>query len=111
MIHKQLERLIPYISEEAITYPLWEEGNYIPFLNLDIVSEKYPNVEQSICEDVYAKGYDFDSETYRGITRLRICPSFEYNEDGGFDYVKEDWSIEEMIDIVANILNKENETN
>jgi len=107
MIHKQLERLIPYISEEAITYPLWEEGAYIPFLNLDIVNEKYPNVEQGICEEAYAKGYDFDSETYGGITRLRIFPSFEYSEGGGFDYAKEDWSIEEMIDIVAKALNND----
>lgn len=32
MIHKKIEKLIPYISEEFITYPLLGEGKYIPFL-------------------------------------------------------------------------------
>ena len=32
MIHKKIEKLIPFISEEFITYPLWEEGKYIPFI-------------------------------------------------------------------------------
>ena len=32
MIHQKIEKLIPFISEEFITYPLWKEGKYIPFL-------------------------------------------------------------------------------
>ena len=31
-LHEKIEKLIPFISEEFITYPLWEEGKYIPFL-------------------------------------------------------------------------------
>ena len=33
MIHKKIDKLIPYLSENFLTYPLWEEGNYIPFVN------------------------------------------------------------------------------
>ena len=32
MIHQKIEKLIPFISEEFITFPLCEEGKYIPFL-------------------------------------------------------------------------------
>ena len=34
MIHKQFEKLIPYVSENFITYRLWEEGKYFPFINI-----------------------------------------------------------------------------
>jgi hypothetical protein len=33
MIQKQIDKLIPYLNENFITYPLWEEGKYIPFVN------------------------------------------------------------------------------
>ena len=33
MIHKKIEKLIPFLNENFITYPLWEEGKYIPFIN------------------------------------------------------------------------------
>ena len=32
MIHQKIDKLIPYLSENFITYPLWEEVKYIPFL-------------------------------------------------------------------------------
>ena len=32
MIQEKINKLIPFISENFITYPLWEEGKYIPFL-------------------------------------------------------------------------------
>jgi hypothetical protein len=107
MIHKQLERLIPYISEEAITYPLWEEGNYTPFLNLDIVTEKLLELESSLEEEVNSKGYEFQTEREGRIFKISICPDFEYNDEGSFDYMVEGWSIEEMIDIVAKVLNND----
>jgi hypothetical protein len=107
MIHKQLERLIPYISEEAITYPLWEEGNYTPFLNLDIVTEKLLELERSLQEKVNLKGYEFQIEREGRIFKISIYPDFEYNDEGSFDYMVEGWSIEEMIDIVAKVLNND----
>ena len=36
-LHQKIEKLIPFISEEFITYPLWEEGKYIPFLKDELV--------------------------------------------------------------------------
>ena len=32
MIHKKIEKLIPSLNENFITYPFWEEGKYIPFV-------------------------------------------------------------------------------
>ena len=31
-LYKQIEKIIPYIDENFITFPLWEEGLYIPFV-------------------------------------------------------------------------------
>ena len=32
-IHENLSKLIPFIGDDVISYPLWEEGRYIPSLN------------------------------------------------------------------------------
>ena len=34
MLHKKLEKLIPHLTDNVISYDLWEEGHYnIPFVH------------------------------------------------------------------------------
>ena len=34
MLQTKIDKLFPFISENFITYPLWEEGNYTPHINV-----------------------------------------------------------------------------
>ena len=65
MIHIQINRLIPFVKENFITYPLWEEGKYIPFVNF---WQKVESKEQILSLDkklkavFQAKGYNVQLE-------------------------------------------------
>jgi len=104
MINEQFDKLIPYVSENFITYPLFEEGKYIPFLNFWHIP-KDDNV-------VYDRLQDFDNPHYEilvhdteySIKECQIYPKF-IDIDYGYTFEKEDWSIEEMVEIVIKLLN------
>ncbi len=105
MINEEFNKLIPYVSENFITYPLFEEGKYIPFLNFWHIP-KDDNV-------VYDRLQDFDNPHYEilvhdteySIKECQIYPKFIETDEGGYEFVKDDWSIEEMIEIIVKILN------
>lgn len=110
MIHKQFEKLIPYVSENFITYRLWEEGKYFPFINIWQKAEtknkctRLSNKVKKIFENSgYMYGFE-DKYHPSVIHHMFIYPDFYENEDGGYEYVKEDWSIEEMIELALKIV-------
>lgn len=110
MIHQKIEKLIPYLSENFVTYPLWEEGKYIPFVNFWQKSDTdmdFLEMEGRIKEIFNNTGYSVDysdnnfSDT---IHEYYVYPEFTDLENGGYDFVKKDWSIEEMLDLLGSVL-------
>jgi hypothetical protein len=102
MINKQFNKLIPYVSENFITYPLWEEGKYIPFVNFWCIDEKV----KSKIKKFKSKNYTIEKgDTSYSTTFYQIYPNFEDSEELGYIFTKDDWSIEEMIKIIIKLLN------
>lgn len=115
MLHQKIEKLIPYFSENFITYPLWEEGLYIPFVNFWQKCESDQELKQlhERLDDVFERsGYDFfmeyDDESVfsNKIRNFSIHPEFNQLDYGVYQFVKKDWSIEEMLDLLLSALNK-----
>jgi hypothetical protein len=110
LIHKKIEKLIPYISENFITYPLWEEGKYIPFVNFwqkveteeefEVLGKKIEIVFENSGYVVHYSDWNF-SDT---IHNYEIYPDFEDKDDGSYEFVNKDWSIEEMIDLLSALI-------
>lgn len=106
-LHEKLQKLIPYVGENIISYPLWEEGVYIPQLNFWQVIESSDGVGRlvSCLTKIFnGSGYEFDYYNRYAKTRvtsveITIIPKWEYTDDGGYETRKPDWSIEEMIDL------------
>lgn len=113
MLQEKINKLIPYISENFITYPLWEEGKYIPFVNFWQKEEKVLGCEvmcHQLNKILNSSGYDFVTEDRFESSRIidfSIYPDFNETEDGGYDFVKKDWSIEEMITLIEKFLEKQ----
>jgi len=109
MIQEKINKLIPYISENFISYPLWEEGNYIPVISFwailkDDLTAAVNNTDW-MYEGIKNKGY----ELLHGNTgyEYTISPIWDYCDGGDSDVFKvenENWSIEEMIDIITEFL-------
>ena len=103
MINEQFNKLIPYVSENFITYPLWEEGKYIPFINFWFIRDNKR-------KDLNWKCYNHNDyivevlDTENSIKQYCISPKFE-DIDNGYVFNKKDWSIEEMIKIIIKLLN------
>lgn len=112
MIHENINNLIPFISENFITFPLWEEGKYIPFINFWIIPKNEDEakiIEEEIKTISNNSGYIIESEYKISkciVNYLQISPSFTETEDGGYEFNNNQWSIEEMLTILQNILNK-----
>lgn len=111
MIQENINKLIPFISENFITYPLWEEGKYIPFVNFWQKAETVSKCNQldkrlrTLDTDTgYCIGIE-DKQHSSVIHRCFIYPEFIETDDGGYEFVKKDWSIEEMISMLEVFLN------
>ena len=114
-IHESINELIPFISENFITYPLWEEGKYIPFVNFwqtarnsdegKILHERIKKLDSNLdyCVELNL------NESGKTCIVYSIYPDFAETEDGGYEFINPDWSIEEMISLVKEFLNSKNE--
>lgn len=107
MIHKKIEKLIPFLNENFITYPLWEEGKYIPFVNfwikIDLEGEEqeFDFKCKEIFEDTgYIVSYN-DTNYSNTILQYSVFPNFNDLDNGSYEFVKKDWSIEEMLELLA----------
>lgn len=110
MIHKKIEKLIPFLNENFITYPLCEEGKYIPFVNFwqkadaDMDSlEKEGRIMEVFKDTCYQIEYS-DNKYSDTIHEFKVYPNFTYLENGGYDFYKKDWSIEEILDLLITAL-------
>jgi hypothetical protein len=108
MIHRKIEKLIPFIEEEFITYPLWEEGKFVPFVNFWQKLENPKDVKdfELKLSGIKKLGYEFDkSTTHRfKIYNYEIYPNFEEREDGSVEFENKKWSIEEMVELLVSIV-------
>jgi hypothetical protein len=105
MIYEKLNRLIPFVEEHVISYPLWEEGKYIPFLQLWRRGEtetKRKSIQSKLKK--LRKFTSYEAEVRHvsmpsGIIHYHIYPKFTESVDGGYEFMNKDWSIEEMLDL------------
>ena len=110
MLHQKIEKLIPFISEEFITYPLWEEGKYIPFLKCwqkaDSENE-YTSFSNRLNKHFEKSGYEisFILQEHRSVIHeFYIYPKYKELKNGSCKFNKPDWSIEEMLELLATVL-------
>lgn len=99
----KFEDLIPFVSENFITVPLWEEGDYTPYINfwLDKVKfkERFKHIDFN--SDSPQKVSQFsDTELYVDnvgdvMVDLQLCIPGEYD-------------IQKLIDKAGEIINKTN---
>ena len=110
MLHQKIEKLIPFISEEFITYLLWEEGKYIPFLKCWQKADnenKFSRLSNRLKKHFEKSGYEisFVPQEHRSVIHeFYIYPKYKELENGSYKFNKTDWSIEEMLDMLANVL-------
>jgi len=110
MIHQKVEKLIPFISEEFISYPLWVEGKYIPFLKCWKKAEthdEYVALVKNINNHFKKSGYTIefiDKYDRSVIHEFYVYPSFKELKNGSYKFIKEYWSIEEMLDLLELVL-------
>lgn len=110
MIHESIEKLIPHVSEDFITYPLLEEGLYIPFVNFWQVADsdtKFQKLKDQIVKFNLEIGYTIELKKgvkNQVIHKCFVYPTFKYKKSGGYEFIKEKWSIEEMIQLVENFI-------
>mgnify|MGYP003584314007 CR=1 FL=1 len=109
-LHYKIEKLIPFISEEFITYPLWEEGKYIPFLKCwqkADTKNKCTQLLNRLNKRFEKTGYEIsfiDKEHRSVINEFYLYPKFKELKNGSYKFVKKDWSIEEMLDLLVSVL-------
>ena len=106
MIQEKINKLIPFISENFITYPLWEEGKYIPFLKCwqkADTENRCTRLSNKLNKHFEKTGYkiSFIGKEHRSVIHeFYIYPKFKELKNGSYKFVKKDWSIEEMIDLL-----------
>lgn len=108
MIHEKIEKLIPFIEEEFITYPLWEEGKYVPFVNFWQKFESRKDISEFRIKlsKIKELGYDFEEiVTHKfKIYTYEVYPNFKEREDGSCEFENKKWSIEEMLELLVSIV-------
>lgn len=109
MIYLKIEKLLPYINENFITFPLWEEGKYIPFINFwqkYETQEDYEKHYKKLKKHFNKTGYVVVETDVSGgdIVYYELYPDFKEFKNGDFKYKKYDWSIEDMLDKLNEVL-------
>lgn len=101
MIQKLINKTIPFVCENFITFPLWEEGKYIPNLNFWIITKEPVLLYNKLYEIYDDMGYDviFEDKTdnRNDIYTFSISPKIKENDDCGYEFLNKDWSIEEIL--------------
>jgi len=108
MIHDQIKKIIPYVGENFINFPLVEEGKYVPFVDFWQIYDKIILAVKQykiMCDFFKDTGYVCTlCETNRKISYFQIYPEFNETDEGGYEFIKKDWSIEEMLDLLIKYL-------
>lgn len=102
------KKVIPYICEDFITIPLWEEGNYTLQVNFwqkfkDVAEfNKYNKILIKLFK---VKQYEvYILATSRVIYNIYISPKLKYLKNGSFEYLNPNWSVEEIIELFSEYL-------
>ena len=110
MIQQKINKLIPYLSENFITYPLFEEGKYIPFVNFwqlckskDEIRTLDKGLQKVFKNSGYIVQYN-DCNFDETILQYSVYPNYDDLDDGSYKFVKQDWSIEEMIELLGSVI-------
>lgn len=96
---RKIEKLIPYMDENFMTFTLMEEGLYFPQINLWTISNPHVAVQETEFE---FNGYSIFTEhkpRRQSVLHYNISPAWDYDDKDSYNFKKEDWSIEEMIQI------------
>jgi hypothetical protein len=75
---QEIKCLIPYVSENFVTFPLWEEGDYRPHINIWQLYDKLP---QEIINNEYITKIQF--ETYPFV----ILPKVKYIKESTTEFI------------------------
>ena len=87
------------MDENFMTFPLAEEGLYFPQINLWIIGDPHVAVQETEFE---FNGYSIFTEhkpRRQSVLHYNISPAWDYDDKDSYNFKKEDWSIEEMIQI------------
>ena len=87
------------MDENFMTFPLMEEGLYFPQINLWTISNPHVAVQETEFE---VNGYYIFTEhkpRRQSVLHYNISPAWDYDDKDSYKFKKEDWSIEEMIQI------------
>jgi len=110
-IQDKIKKLIPFVSENFITFPLAEEGNLTPFINFWKIVETWNEAEmfnRKLHDGLFETGYEYGCEVIIGrIHSYNIHPAFVITGQGGYEYVNPNWSIEGMLDIIGDVIGGE----
>lgn len=99
-----LRRIIPYQCENFITFPLWEEGRFTPYLHIWQLKEFSDGIKERLDKVFNNTGYAFFCEDDTDVTiKITIHP-IEFNH---LDYLKPKWSIEEMLELIIKFIENE----
>ena len=108
-LHEQINQLIPYIGENVISYRLWEEGIYLPFVTFwqQYNYEDAVHYLEFLTKSFEQFGYGVDMEEPLHMSKHKkqiysyiVYPDFDYRDDGGYFTKREDWSIEEIFNLI-----------
>lgn len=115
-LHEKIYDLFPFQSENFLRIPAWEDGCYIPSVNVWQIAKDKAELDKILnhiqnCETPgYDIGVDYDfNEDHRDYRiEIRVDPKHDYIDEKGYYCIKEDWSIDEMIDIAKKIVHPPN---
>ena len=98
LIFPKVDRIIPYVNEHFITFPLAPEGKYIPHINFWQIlntEKKLLHFDIHIDEIFANSGYKI---VYLNNNTTNTIHYYAYT------YIKKDWSIEEMLDLIGELI-------
>lgn len=116
MIGDRIKKLLPFLNENFITFPLWEEGRFIPFVSFYQITDsqdRLSHLKDLIKTTLKDTGYRCDNSSENSFGKINsffIYPNFLEKEEEDYCFAKKDWSIEEMLDLIIIIINKFNES-
>lgn len=103
MNNKTITQLTPYVGDNFIEFPLWEQGHWIPQLTF---WQKFENEDQAclffnhlkkICGLAYKCEFDRMTESTSNIFHIYIMPSYQISDTDEVKYNFMNWTIEEMV--------------
>jgi hypothetical protein len=109
-LYEKIEKLIPYINENFLTFPLWEsDGKLIPFISFwqkienqdDFLAFENKLQKLKYCYEIDLKEFSLHNTIYN----YSINPEYKELEDGSFEFA-EPVNLEQMLDDLIVLIGK-----